>query len=683
MAMLKTLVRKAGGCKNIQRYLERKDRSLAVDANGVSDTGAWADEFDDMRMYHGKDAGRKYYHFVISPDPKDKASLEEVRALATRWARERYPHGQWVIEYHDDGANGGVHAHVVLNAVVPEDGRKVQMSNADVEADAVCLQRLCREMGLTYYTDDKGRLNPGKGGAVMVGRPSKEVADVEVPGTSLVANKWKDEVRAMVDEAIGATSTWDGFRRYLNGFGYDVLSTRRGVTFVHPHTFGEGGSHFKVRATRDNLGADYTFEAVAARLFANGRTDRKAALCAAVPETATARRAPGASSAVRLSAWEIRLAKDGRRSWKRDVREAVDACRSRARSMDEFVGLMEEMGYGVDLTRRGVTFVHPDENPDTGKRYRVRGADETLGAAYTKAAIMADIARNGERPYQGTLDPENIRVILPARTMSVAMARKQRRYGRWSAEEVRRAVTLAARMDLTSRADMERAIEGTRQEIAELSLRVKELEGRAYGINEAASALVRLESAESADARDEATLTVRRYGFDPADAGSDLDRERDEVSSALLAVERRIEELRRRTNDIASAMATVEAMGCGMGSTDASRARESAMEDVMEDASLGMEERLAIYRKWRDLPFEEGRLARTFSREATEAFIQEQLVRSGRFARTPPVKGTPATGARDEAARRAEDAYREQRQQEAQEEARTERARSHQETMRR
>ena len=230
---------------------------------------------------------------------------------------------------------------------------------------------------------------------------------------------------------------------------------------------------------------------------------------------------------------------------------------------------------------------------------------------------------------------------------------------------------------------MERAIEGTRQEIAELSLRVKELEGRAYGINEAASALVRLGSAESADARDEATLTVRRYGFDPADAGSDLDRERDAVSSALLAVERRIEELRRRTNDIASAMVTVEAMGCGMGSTDASRARESAMEGVMEDASLGMEERLAIYRKWRDLPFEEGRLARTFSREATEAFIQEQLVRSGRFARTSPVKGTPATGARDEAARRAEDAYREQRQREAQEEARTERARSHRETMRR
>ena len=50
------------------------------------------------RQMFGKDTGRKYYHFVISPDPEDGLDAKAVDTLAYDWVRERYGGYQWVIE---------------------------------------------------------------------------------------------------------------------------------------------------------------------------------------------------------------------------------------------------------------------------------------------------------------------------------------------------------------------------------------------------------------------------------------------------------------------------------------------------------------------------------------------------------------------------------------------------------
>ena len=47
------------------------------------------------------------------------------------------------IETHID--NGIPHAHIVVNSVNPVDGRKIHLDDNDVQADAMELQRICRD----------------------------------------------------------------------------------------------------------------------------------------------------------------------------------------------------------------------------------------------------------------------------------------------------------------------------------------------------------------------------------------------------------------------------------------------------------------------------------------------------------------------------------------------------------
>ena len=188
MAMIKTLARKHGGCENIMDYIEKEGACLAYDyGDNVADLSNWAREFDTVRADWGKDAGRKYYHVMISPDPSDGCDLETLRELATSWARERYPDAQWVIGYHDEG--GRLHAHIAMNAVIPSTGYKIHMSDDDVEADAKALQDMCRARGLSYFEGPRPEPS-GDGWAVARGarrRPAVALSDAE---RRLMARAW-------------------------------------------------------------------------------------------------------------------------------------------------------------------------------------------------------------------------------------------------------------------------------------------------------------------------------------------------------------------------------------------------------------------------------------------------------------------------------------------------------------
>ena len=103
MAMLKTLARKFGGCKQIKDYLARNGRAVTFRSSSIDLNSAdWDEQMDATRQIFGKDKGRKYYHFVISPDPEDGLDANAVDTLAYDWVRERYSGYQWVIETHSD-----------------------------------------------------------------------------------------------------------------------------------------------------------------------------------------------------------------------------------------------------------------------------------------------------------------------------------------------------------------------------------------------------------------------------------------------------------------------------------------------------------------------------------------------------------------------------------------------------
>ncbi len=99
--------------------------------------------------WRGKRA-RTYMHFIVSPDPKDKATLTQLRELTRAWVRENWDdYGAAV--FHDDNANEVMHAHVVVNNTNLVTGNRFQ--NPDPRQMQASIQRLAEERGLSFFVD--------------------------------------------------------------------------------------------------------------------------------------------------------------------------------------------------------------------------------------------------------------------------------------------------------------------------------------------------------------------------------------------------------------------------------------------------------------------------------------------------------------------------------------------------
>ena len=144
--------------RGIRRYLTKEGRALAEDYINLEPSVPgrpfdWAEAMDRTRRLYGNDSAwrgrraRTYKHYVVSPDPKDRVSLDGLRALATGWARECFPDHEVAIVYHDDNAGGIPHAHVVVNNTNLETGRRLQ--DPDPKALARSLQGVAESLGMS------------------------------------------------------------------------------------------------------------------------------------------------------------------------------------------------------------------------------------------------------------------------------------------------------------------------------------------------------------------------------------------------------------------------------------------------------------------------------------------------------------------------------------------------------
>ena len=228
MAMLKTLARKFGGCKQIRDYLARNGRAVTFRTSSIDlDSADWDEQMNATRQMFGKDTGRKYYHFVISPDPEDGLDARAVDTLAYDWVRERYGAYQWVIETHID--NGIPHAHIVVNSVNPVDGRKIHLDDDDVQADAMELQRICRDYGYTAFDnfkftrDEDGSWyarapRPDRRREVVLqeARPARRhVTDAQRRARYSGGKLWTDAMHDDIEAALQGCRTWPALERRL------------------------------------------------------------------------------------------------------------------------------------------------------------------------------------------------------------------------------------------------------------------------------------------------------------------------------------------------------------------------------------------------------------------------------------------------------------------------------------
>jgi len=244
-------------CRWVTIYLTRGGRSLAEDyinCSRVDQSGApaWR-QMDETRAAHGNDAphhskaARTYEHFVLSPDPRDRVSLQMLRELAVAWATRYFGDYECAIYYHDDNVLQIPHAHVVVNNTNLETGRRLSPTlTPEFEREIwEGLQEMAGERGLRAFEPSAAR--QGVGGdlhARSVQRDYRAKAVKEIARDDRWS--WVEDVRSRAECACRLSSDAVTFERMCSVMGLSVARTRRGdYLFTHPasDTWKVSGGH--------------------------------------------------------------------------------------------------------------------------------------------------------------------------------------------------------------------------------------------------------------------------------------------------------------------------------------------------------------------------------------------------------------------------------------------------------
>lgn len=234
---------------HIQSYLEwdgSRPRALAkrfINLMPGTEQLDWARAMDDFRVMFGNDKdwnGQKavtYQHFVISPDPNDDISIDDLMDLAQDWAQEFFGTdlepgklGQYqvAIVAHDDGTNGVRHAHVIVNNTDLASTKRLQISNSDNDALWDRLQEMSEERGLSRmddartYRKQKAAEDKARKRLISSGRYQTKV-ERELARSG--HHSWKQDLANYVKIARRTSKDLDEFEECLARFGVGIRET--------------------------------------------------------------------------------------------------------------------------------------------------------------------------------------------------------------------------------------------------------------------------------------------------------------------------------------------------------------------------------------------------------------------------------------------------------------------------
>lgn len=254
--------------KDLEFYLElgheaEESRVISYahsDHVASEDPSEWSKSFEAVRQMWGKADGRQYYHYVFSPDPEDKLSPEECRDMASEWIEKSIPGSQWIVAVHNDNNRAIVHAHVVVNAVHPETGDKLQISAKDWNRMSELKNEICHAHGLGTTETVFEHLRNNRWESQSKAREAA-IAQMKKRG----ARSWVEDIRNQIDLAANESHSWSDFMDRLNRNGVRVTRERKsrgeGLVFWHPQS---NGTKYKIRGKR--LGGNYTEAALCRRM---------------------------------------------------------------------------------------------------------------------------------------------------------------------------------------------------------------------------------------------------------------------------------------------------------------------------------------------------------------------------------------------------------------------------------
>ena len=232
--------------KNGIRYITDQNKAAFVSAKNLFEDEDYAKQFEETAKRFGKGDKfdeRKYYHCKLSCARQDNVSPEKAHAYAEELVAKLFQNYECVIATHTDTQT--VHSHIIINAVDPITGKKLQFNKQDYVKMKDEANRLGKKYGFTE-TDFRKR-----------GKNSRTVVEKKIMlkgGTS-----WKEELREVIAEAIKKTKSPEAFKDYLNKcYGVKITRDGKDYSYLHPN------KQKPIRGER--LGTNYTKSEVIKRI---------------------------------------------------------------------------------------------------------------------------------------------------------------------------------------------------------------------------------------------------------------------------------------------------------------------------------------------------------------------------------------------------------------------------------
>ena len=208
--------------KNGIAYVTDEKKAKIVTVRNLFEDEDYAKQFEETASRFGKGDKfdeRKYYHRKLSCARQDNVSPEKAHAYAEELVAKLFQNYECVIATHTDTQT--VHGHIIVNAVDPITGKKLQFSKQDYVKMKDEANRLGKKYGFTE-TDFRKR---GKNS-----RTASEKKIILKGGTS-----WKEELRKVIAEAVKKTKSPEAFKDYLNKcYGVKITRDGKDYSYLHP-----------------------------------------------------------------------------------------------------------------------------------------------------------------------------------------------------------------------------------------------------------------------------------------------------------------------------------------------------------------------------------------------------------------------------------------------------------------
>ena len=204
------------------RYIIDPKKAAIVSTKNLFDDEDYAKQFEETAARFGKGDKfdeRKYYHFKLSCARSDNVTAQQAHLYAEEVAQRLFESCECVIATHTDTQT--MHSHIIVNAVHPITGKKLQFSQKDYVAMKDEVNRMGKKYGFTE-TEFRKR---GKNSRTAIERKIMLKG-----GTS-----WKEELREVIAEATKNSTTLDKFKEYLEKcYGVKITRDGKDYSYLHP-----------------------------------------------------------------------------------------------------------------------------------------------------------------------------------------------------------------------------------------------------------------------------------------------------------------------------------------------------------------------------------------------------------------------------------------------------------------